>query len=200
MFKEVFGRFRVAGIAGNRHTGKTNNIFYIVSEFRKTNKKTPIYSYGLPKSTYALQRKLNIKPIDSLKQLANKSNCIIILDEFQQLNINDRRNKDIIKELMAFVYHKNSYVLFCSPTTREYNAIIGGYIERWLLKSMSLSDCINGSQLKQALLNYKGSYKHLDYFDIPLNELVVLNDDCEQIINCKYYKDADTKKANVNIL
>jgi hypothetical protein len=193
--KEVFVDCRVVGICGNRNTGKTNNIFFLLNQLRKEkkHKHTKIYAFGLPPSTHAYCKKLNIKLIDGLNQLQGIKDAIIILDEFQLLGLNDRRNKELLQSFMGFVYHNNNYVLFCSPTTREYNSIIGGYIEKWLLKAMSISDVVNGSQLKQALINYKGHYKQLDYFNVPVDEFVVLNNIEQHIIKCDYVKVIDTK-------
>jgi hypothetical protein len=217
--KQIFKHKRVAAIAGNRHQGKTNNILRIVFDHRigeraklktwlklslKARGKTPkpkplkIYAYGLPcdEATATLMCDLDIIRISSVEQIANKKDCLLILDEFQTLKLNDRRNKDLLIKLMAKIYHpeQNNYILFCSPTTREYNSVIGGYIEVWLLKSMHISDTINGSQLKNALLKYKGHYAQMDYFDIPKDKIILLNDDCEQVITCPYLEQADNKK------
>lgn len=159
-------------------------------------KPKPIYAYGLPDDLSELLKKLNVKVVESLKQLANKKDCILILDEFQTLRLQESRYKEILNDFMGFIYHKNAYVLFCSPTTREYTSVIGGYIEKWLLKSMYISDCINGSQLKKALQEYKGNYARMGYFDIPKGEMVVLNDHERTILKLDYLEEADTKKAH----
>ena len=46
---------------------------------------------------------------------------------------------------------------------------------------------------------YKGPYKIINNIVVPLNELLVLNDDKEMVINCEYVKFADTKKDNLNL-
>lgn len=198
----IFSYGRVAGIAGNRHQGKTNNIISMIVEFRQHNKTTPIYAYGLPPNVAQYLQRYNVKVIDRISQLANIKNAIIILDEFQKLKLNDRRNKDVLVELMAMIYHpdSNNYVLFCSPTTREYNSIIGGFVEVWLLKSMFLSDAVNGSQLKTALKDYKGQYYKLGYYDIPPSNMVLLNEDHEQVLEFDYITDVDMKKDIIDIL
>ena len=203
--KQIFKHKRVVAIAGNRHQGKTNNILRLIYDYRQDEKrqKKPlkkrlkIYAYGLPcdEAIENLMIKLDIIRISSLEQIANKKDCLLVLDEFQILKLNDRRNKDLLVKLMAKIYHpeQNNYILFCSPTTREYNTVISGYIEAWLLKSMSLSDCINGSQLKNALLKYKGHYNQMDYYDIPKYKLLFLNDDCDIVFDCPYLAEADNK-------
>jgi hypothetical protein len=200
--REIFKYGRVAGIAGNRHQGKTNNIVAMILDFRKTNKSTEIYAYGLPPDVCEYLAQYNVKTIDTLKQLSTKKNSIIILDEFQKLGLGDRRKKELLQDIMAMIYHptSNNYILFCSPTTREYNSVIGGYIEVWLLKAMHLSDTINGSQLKETLKDYKGKYYKLGYFDIPKDKMILINDKQERVLDLPFIKDVDTKSKNVDVL
>jgi hypothetical protein len=200
--EKIFKYGRVAGIAGNRHTGKTNNIISLIVDFRKHNKTTKICAFGLPSTLEPLLAELNVDIVETLQQLATKKEYIIILDEFQKLKIGDRRNKEALQELMAMIYHpeQNNLILFCSPTTREYNSVIGGYIEVWLLKSMFITDTINGSQLKEALKNYKGKYYKLGYYDIPKNIIVILNNECQKEIKLDYIEEADNKKGIKSLL
>ena len=46
ILKEVFGKNRIIGLAGDKSTGKTNNIVALLINFRKTNKTTNVYMYG----------------------------------------------------------------------------------------------------------------------------------------------------------
>ncbi|MEK6884481.1 MAG: hypothetical protein AABY22_32915, partial [Nanoarchaeota archaeon] len=122
-----------------------------------------------------------------------------LLDEYQRLNLNDRRYTEQLNAFVDFVYHNNVFVVLCSPNIREFNSIIGSKIERWVIKSLKISDCIRGSQLKTAVMAYKGPYKIINNIVVPLNELLVLNDDKEMVVNCDYVKFADTKKDNLNL-
>ena len=126
--------------------------------------------------------------------MVEKKDCILILDEFQKLKLNDRRNKDQLREFVDFVYHKNVYVILSSPDIREFNSVIGGFIEKWLLKSVNIDQCINGSQLKKVIDQYKGKCRLLGNIETAKNELLLINDNQEQIIKCDYEKDADHKK------
>ena len=113
--------------------------------------------------------------------------------------MNDRRYKDLLNQFVDFIYHKNNRVILCSPSLREFNTIIGGKIEKWILKSMKLNSLINGSQLKFILMSYKGRYKSINDLVIPKCEILVINDKHEKIIKVDYIKKADSKSSQKDI-
>ena len=189
----IFKNARIVGLAGNKNTGKTNNICQILKEYVSIGNTTPIYVYGIPKEVMTELNKYGIKEISSLNQLIGKKNCIIILDEFQKLKLNDRRYKDELNELVDFIYHNGVYLLLSSPNIREFNSVIGGVIEKWILKSVRIDQTVRGSQLKKAIESYKGRHKSLGSIFTEKNELLILNDDYEQVINVEYYPEVDHK-------
>lgn len=190
---KVFKGCRIVGLAGNKHTGKTNNICQMIREYRSVEKSIPIYVYGLPRSTLKALSNYGVREISSLKQMIEKKDCILVLDEFQKLKLNDRRNKDELDELVDFIYHNNVYLLLSSPNIREFNSVIGGVIEKWLLKSVSIDQCINGSQLKRIITEYKGRHKLLGSISLCKSDLLMINNDYEQLLSCEYFKEADSK-------
>src|SRR3990167_2906008 len=187
MLKKIFGDCRIVALAGEKNSGKTNNLIAMLKDY----KKAPIYAYGLPKEAIDY---LGAKEISSLRQLVHKRDCVIVLDEFQKLRLNDRRYKDELNDFVDFVYHNNVYVILCSPNIREFNTIIGSVIEKWLLKNVALDMCVNGSQLKKVINGYKGRYKVLSAIDIPKNELLVINNEEEIVLKLPYIKEIDNKK------
>lgn len=195
--KDIFKDCRIVGLAGIKNSGKSNNLASLIIDFRKENKKVPIYIYGM--SDTVMDVLPNTKEISSLSQLVYKRNCILILDEFQRLKLNDRRHKDALDEFIDYVYHNNVYVILSTPNIREFNTIIGGVIEKWLLKNIRIDQCINGSQLKKAVEDYKGRCKSLGNIDVPKNKLLVINDEEEQLIECEYIVGADEKLSNKEI-
>ena len=198
---EIFDESRIIGMAGERNTGKTNNLMALLEDFRKYNKSTPIYYYGLEDSVVKWVNKTikNSFEVSTLEQLSNKTSGILIIDEFQKLNLNDRRYKDLLNQFVNFIYHKNNRVILCSPSLREFNSIIGGKIEKWILKSVKLNSLINGSQLKNIVMNYRGRYKSINDLVVPKNEILVINDRFEQVVKVDYIKNADSKSGQKNI-
>jgi len=193
--KKIFGKKKIVGLAGNKNEGKTNNLTHLIIDFRKYNKETPVYVFGLPRTvTEKLKEKYKVIELSSLKQIKRKENCILIIDEFQKLKLNNKRNKDELDELVDLIYHRNAYVIFSSPNIREFNSIIGSKIERWLLKTIYAEDCINGSQLKKIINEYQGNYKHGNMISVPKNELLLINEEQDETINCPYEEIADSKK------
>lgn len=198
--KELFGDKKIVGLAGEKSSGKTNNLMALLEEFRQTNKDTCVYVYGLNEKTLAWTKKLgNVFEVSSIEQLTDKKNSLIIIDEFNKLKLNDRRYKDLLDSFVDFIYHNNNWVIFSSPNLREFNSVIGAKIERWALKTLRLNDLINGSHLKDAVLDYNGRYKVINNIQIEKNKLLIINDRYEQILELKYIAEIDDKKNNVDI-
>jgi len=199
--KEVFGNSRIVGLAGEKDSGKTNNIIALIKDFRQYKKDVRIYVYGLEEPILEWLKKnfREIYEVSSLEQLATKKNCLIVLDEISKLNLNNRRYTEQLNLFVDFVYHNNNWVILSSPSLREFNSIIGGKIERWAIKSINVTNLVNGSQLKEIVLNYKGRYKSINSIDVPRNELIIINSDYEKFIELEYIKEVDTKVKNINI-
>lgn len=198
--KEIFGDKRIVGLAGEKSSGKTNNLVSLIKEFRKEKQDIPIYVYGFDEVTLNYVKKLrNVFEISSLSHLINKQDCLIILDEFQRLHLGDRRHTDLLDKFIDFIYHSNNWVVFTSPNIREFNSIIGSKIERWALKSLRVHDIINGSHLKEAVLNYNGKFKVIEDLQIPKNQILIINEDSEKVVECEYIKEIDNKSIKKNI-
>ena len=195
----IFGKCRIVALAGEKSTGKTNNLVSLIVDYRKYNKTTKIYAYGMPESVMKYLVKLNVEEISSISHLIGKENSILILDEFQRLKLNDRRHKDELNSFIDFVYHQNVYTILSSPNIREFNSVIGGVIERWLLKNVRKDMCVNGSQLKKIVEKYVGRQKELDSISVPVDKLLLINDEKEILIHCDYIKEADSKTGQVNL-
>jgi len=199
LIKQAFGDKRIIALAGIKNSGKTNNLVSLIRDLRIKNNKTPVYAYGMPYSVMCYLKDLGVKEISSLRHLINKTDCILILDECQKLKLNDRRYKDTLAEFTDFIYHNNVYCILSSPNIREFNSVIGSVIERWLLKSVNINQCINGSQLKKAIESYKGRYKSMGDICIDKNKLLVLDDNEDIVLSCSYVVEADNKIEQVSL-
>lgn len=197
--KRIFGDKRIVALVGEKNSGKTNNLVRLILEYREQRKDVPIYAYGMQPEVMRFLNKLGVDEISCLKHLIQKKNCILILDEVEKLKLNDKRYKELLDEFVEFIYHNNVYVIFSSQNIREFNSIIGSVIEKWLLKTIRVDSCVNGSQLKQIVEEYQGGYKTLGVIEVPKNEILLINDQQEEIIKCAYVKEADNKKINKNL-
>lgn len=197
--KHVFRGSRIVGLAGNRNTGKTNNLVALLLEMRKKQPKTPVYIYGFMGATLNLLKEVGCEVVSSIDQIGTKKDCILVLDEFQRLHLNDRRFRHELVEFVNFVYHNNVYVILSSASVREFNNVVGTYVEGWAVKSIDINQCVNGSQLKRAVDKYKGTHKTLRRIDVPKDTLLLLEGETETTIQLPYIKQADTKKDNVNV-
>lgn len=200
LLQTIFGDYRIVGLAGDKSTGKTNNLMALVKDFRFLNTITPIYVYGLNEATLTwLMQFQNVFEISTIEQLSNKKDSLIIIDEFQKLRLNDRRYKELLDKFVDFIYHNNNWCILSCPNLREFNSIIGSKIERWALKSLSVNNLVNGSHLKDIVLAYNGRYKTLNDISIHPGQLLIINNDYERVLELEYIKDIDEKIKNVNI-
>lgn len=198
--KKIFEEGRIIALAGAKNSGKTNNLVSLIVEFREKNKETPIYVFGLEEKSlkYLLSFK-NIYEISSLEQLSTKENCILIIDEFQKLKLNDRRYKDQLDSFVDFIYHKNNYVILSSPNLREFNSVIGSIFDGWLIKTIKSDNLVNGSHLKKIVKKYQGRFKSINDIITPKNKLILMNSKKEVIFTLKYIENADDKKNQRNL-
>lgn len=197
IFKQIFGDKRIVGLAGSKNVGKTNNLVSAIVDLRERGIKTKIYAYGLDQPTFKFLNKYGVDKVTNLNQLINKRNAILILDEFQDLHLNDPKYRKKLGNFSNFVYHKkrNIKVIFCSPDPKEFNSVIGSIIERWLIKSIRVDQCINGSQLKKAIEDHGDqNEKVFDNIIIEPNEAVLINDEKGITIDFPYIKEADQKQ------
>ncbi len=200
LLKEIFGNNRICALAGDKSTGKTNNLMALIKDFRRDNKKTPIYVFGIDEPTLNWLKKLGgVFEVSSLEQLANKKDSLIIIDEFVRLKLNNRRHKERLDSFVDFIYHNNNWVILSCPNLREYNSIIGSKIEGWLLKSLMISSLVNGSQLKEIVMNYNGRFKCINSIDIAEDKILIINNDYEKVIELEYIKEVDNKLNNIDI-
>jgi len=194
-FKQIFKDCRIVGLVGIKNSGKTNNLIYLLKDV----KDIKVYFYGMDLVTTNYLLSLGFHEISSLNHLVDKKDCLLIIDEFQKLKLNDRRYKDTLNKVVDFVYHNNIFLILSSPNIREFNTIIGGVIEKWLLKTIYIDQCINGSQLKKVIEDYKGRYKQIDNIIMDKDKILIINNDKEEIIHCDYVKQCDTKRFNKSI-
>jgi len=198
--KKVFGNYRIVALAGEKDEGKTNNLMALLKDFRESNEETPIYVYGLNEQILLwLKQFKNIFEISSIKQLSNKKDCLIIIDEFQKLKLNDKRKKDHLNDFVDFIYHNNNWLILTTPNPREFNSVIGSKIEGWCLKSLKLANLVNGCQLKEVVISYNGRFKSIDDINISKEMLLIINDDYEKMLKLEYIEEIDNKKKNIDI-
>jgi len=198
--KEMFGKYRIVAISGEKDEGKTNNLMALLKEFRENNTETEIYVYGLNELTLNwIKRFKNVFEISSIKQLSNKKDCLIIIDEFQKLKLNNKRKKELLDDFVDFIYHNNNWLILTTPSPREFNSVIGSKIEGWCLKSLKLANLVNGSHLKDVVMSYNGRFKSIDDINIEKGSLLIINNDYEKILELEYIEEIDNKKKNVNI-
>ena len=144
----VFDGVRIAALAGEKNTGKTNNLVYLLLDFHKANPDRQIVIFGFNEvTTKYLIDKCKAKVINRLEQLNYYKKALFVLDEAQKLHLHDRRQRDIIDNITAMIYHEelDNYLLISSPQLRTFNRQVCSMVETWLIKTVKANSCANGS-------------------------------------------------------
>ena len=197
LMEYVFNDCRIAALAGEKNTGKTNNLVYLLLDFHKHNKDVQLVIYGFDEiTTELLINKCKAKVVNHLAQLNEYRNSLFVLDEAQKLEIHDRKQKDIIDNLTAMIYHKklNNRLIISSPQLRTFNKQVCAVVQKWLIKSVYARSCINGSILKEIIETYKGSYKGYKSIIMEPNNMLVWHNSEDVVLNCGYIESIDEKR------
>lgn len=201
VLEQIFGDKRIVGFAGEKNCGKTNNLIAILKDFRKVEKDTRIYVFGLNGLALEFVKNLgNVEEISEINQLSSVENSLIIIDEFQKLKFDDRRYRSRLDDFISFIYHRNNWLLLCSPNLRSYNSIVGSYIERWVLKTIKLTNLTRGSQLKTKVEGYSGRFKVINDIILPDNKIYIPDEDKDVYVDLPYIEEVDGKKTNSKLV
>ena len=121
---------------------------------------------------------------------------MFVLDEAQKLHLHDRRQRDIIDNITAMIYHEelDNYLLISSPQLRTFNRQVCSMVETWLIKTVKANSCVNGSQLKNIIEEYKGDYKGYKSVIMKPNNLLVWHKSENVVLDCAKVEEIDTKK------
>ncbi len=199
ILKQVFNNNRIVGLIGNSHTGKTNNLIYLIKEFKKANRKAGVVVYGFNKESTDYLKKIGCETADSLEQLSLARNKLVCLDEFQRLNLSDKRYKQVSQEFFDFIFHNNNWLILSSPNLSEFNKMVCRRVDAWLVKELHVKDLVNGSKVKVVCNDYKGYVKSLGRFNVGKGELLFISSKTTELLTIPYIKAVDGKKANVDI-
>jgi len=133
-------------VVGERESGKTVLGHRIVDKLR-TAKKMPIYVLKYPKPE--LLRKIGYKNLKELRSVEHLNNIILWLDEPQLiLKKYDKRNNDILMELLSICRHKNIILVITTNDTRWINKGLESYVDVWFCKDIDYEMVKQGARIK----------------------------------------------------
>ena len=191
--KNLFSKPCIVGLVANANEGKSNTIYWILENLQKDFNFT-VYTFGLrcefPKTI----------PIYSIRELEEIQNSIIIIDEmFNLFDLDNRKVKRQIENTIRLIFHNNNVLLLCG-LGENFKKFLSAKLSAVIFKKTTISDLINGSNVKSIVNGYEGEEKGTTILNIPIDKAVIYDGMNYHKLNIPYLKQYDTKLNNVSII
>jgi len=189
----LFNKPKIISICADVNTGKSNLIYHIIDDLKKEGKFN-LYVYGL-RSIIA-----GAKVIYTVEELEQIQNSIIIIDEmFSLFDLDNRKIKSQIENTLRLINHNNNILLLCG-VGENFKKFISSKIDIMIFKKVTFADLINGSTIKNKVVNYKGNEKGSTVLNLNIDQALIYDGLHYNIITVPYLKKYDSKKDNVKII
>src|SRR3990167_286915 len=191
--REIFNKPKIIGIVANVNQGKSNLIYYTIAELQKEG-KFDLYTYGL---------RCNIpiaKAINSVQEMESVRNSILVIDEmFNLFDLDNRKVKAQIENTLRLINHNNNILVLCG-VGENYKKFLSSKLDVIIYKKINFADLINGSRVKNVILNYKGEEAGSTLLNLPIDEALVFDGLHYQKIKVPYQQEQDSKANNEQII
>jgi len=193
MLKKLFVKPSIIGLVANVNEGKSNTLYYILDELSKKYDFN-VYVYGL-KCTFP-----NTNVIHSVDEMEQIKDSLIILDEvFSLWDLDNRKAKRQIESSLRLINHNNNILIVCG-LCENFKKFLSAKLDAVIFKKVSFADMINGSRMKNIIMNYKGNEMGSTVVNLNIDEAIVYDGLKYNKIHIPYMKKYDTKAKNVKIL
>lgn len=192
--EELFLSPKIIAIVANANEGKSNLIYYLLYQLGK-HYTFKTYAYGLRISLKGVQQVYSIPELEQIKD------SVIVIDEMSSLfDLDNRKIKKQIEAMIRLIYHNNN-VLLLSGLGENFKKFISSKLHAIIYKKVLLSDLINGSAVKNHILEYKGYELGSSVLNLGVEECILLDIKGHWTkLQIPYMKQFDTKKENKEIL
>jgi hypothetical protein len=180
-----FGKVNTLAILGDRDTGKTNLMIYLM---RKSDKKR--YLLGYPKKIDGFSR------INSLLELSMITDSIIGIDELQKIIpfYSKRANDTLLSLLSTMVHHRNT-LIFTTCLSQYINKSLDGFIDGFCITRLSdLKVLKNGCKAKRRLEEFSHPSVNLWSVNLKNGEYIELIDNTLGTNGVKKFNNQGIKK------
>ena len=170
LFKEIKkSKGSVFGVVASVHQGKTNTLFNIIEEVKNNKNNTSIFCYFYHSKYKELLK--GVEFFNTWEDFENLRDCVVFIDEFHTFfKLSNRHNNELVKQLLTDIEQRNIKLFLCSAV-KNYNGLICDAVgNNWILKSLQLKECVNGSGLAQYLKDISGDFKGVTRLHIPVDK------------------------------
>jgi hypothetical protein len=188
----LFDKPKIIAIVGNVGEAKSNTLYYLLDYLGK-NYNFNLYTYGL---RYDITNAIRFNSVQELEQIQNS---LIIIDEVMSLwDLDDRKIKKQIENTLRMIEHNNN-IMIISAIPENLKKFICGKIKAYIFKACTHSDFINGSGVKNVLLNYRGEENGSTMFNIDKDKALLFDGHHYYVLNIPYMEEFDSKSNNKDI-
>ncbi|MEK6882255.1 MAG: hypothetical protein AABY22_21735, partial [Nanoarchaeota archaeon] len=188
----LFKKPKIIGLVSDANKGKSNLIYWILTELNKR--------YYYKKYAYGLRSGIEgAVPVCSIAEIEQLRNSLIVIDEFSSLfDVENRKARRLIEKTLRLVFHNNNIVLL-SGLGENFKKFISAKLSAIIYKKTTIADLINGSTIKNVLLEYQGLERGSAVLDLQDSEAIVFDGLHYNKIDIPYLPEFDTKRQNVQI-
>src|SRR3990167_595580 len=185
----LFNEPKIIGIISDADEGKSNLAYYLIQELRK-DREFDLFTYGLRKD---VQGAIKINSIPELEQIRGS---VVILDEYPNLiDLQNRKMAYEMEKTIRMIYHNNN-ILVLIGVGNNFKKFVSGCIDVMMFKKTTIADLINGSRVKNAVLNYQGNERGSAVLNIAKDDVLVYDGLHYVKLSVPYVEEFDTKKSN----
>lgn len=185
---EIFLSPKIIGICGDTNTAKSNLVYNLIKTLQ--NKYTfNLYSYGL-KFDMGEQKIYSVEELESIRD------SIIFADEFFTLfDLEDRKKRRQIENSLRLIFHNNNVFVLCGLPD-NFKKFISSRLDMIFFKKSTLSNFINGSQIKNIATSYRGSELGSSILNIDIANTLFYDGSHYNLVDIPYLESCDSKKNN----
>ena len=196
---------KVIAIVGDINSGKSMLLYHILEELTKQSTFN-LYYYGLRLDFRSVNRYdyeskgQKSQRVYSIAEIESVTNSIVIIDEMCSLfDLENRKVKRTIENTLRLINHNNNILVLCG-TPENFKKFISAKVNMIIFKKCSISDFINGSEVKRKLVAYNGYERGSEILNLKINEALMFDGQHYEKFGVTYYKHFDSKKDNKQIL
>lgn len=193
-------------VTARRNEGKSMTVVNMIMEYM-SKYDGDVWVYGL-KDTIIENLQDNgfsVKIFFSIREMENIQNAIIFADEAGQLLnvVNRKQHQEMLRTLRLVSHQNNRIVLIGLPF--DFKKIFSAQATCFMFKSLNIAELINGSTIKDTLLEYKEYQLGAYTLSIPKDKVLCYGYDPDEkkagfwMDDVIYYPEYDSKADNVNL-
>lgn len=196
--KKLLSKPAVYGVIADVNQGKSMLLYHLIEETLKIGTMS-LYYYGL-RIDVEPNRLLKSQRIYTTAELENIRDSLIIVDELSSLfDLDNRKTRKNIENTLRLINHNNNILILCG-TPENFKKFLSAKLNKVFFKKTSIQDAINGSTIKNMLMNYKGYERGSELLNLRIDQALFFDGKHYSMLEIPYYKQYDSKKDNVSII